>query len=84
MRINDTDLLTCVARLSQNTDFVQFMEKIVKKEYADALDKCIIEDKPGRFQGKAQILKDLIETVDEARSSHRQRSNPIVDMGQSL
>ena len=84
MRVDDTDLLACVARLSQNADFIQFMEKIVKKEYAEALQQCIIEDNPGRFQGKAGILQEIIETVDEARLVHRQRTTPGIDMGQSL
>jgi len=84
MRIEDKNLLSSVARLSQNEDFIQFMEKLIKKEYDEALEKCIIEDEPGRFQGKAQFLKELIKTVDEARAVHRQRTTPGINMGQSL
>jgi hypothetical protein len=84
MRIEDESLLGAVARLSISQDFKLFMEKLIKKEYDEAVEKCIIEDKPGRFQGKAEFLKELIKTVDESREVHRQRSTPGINMGQSL
>ena len=85
MRINDTTVLAAIARLSTNQDFNVIMEKIFQKEYDIAIERLILEDKPGRYQGKAEFIKDFIETVEGAREAHRSRNahNPL-NMGHSL
>jgi hypothetical protein len=84
MRINDEDLLASVARLSTDRDFNAVMENIFQKEYDDAIESCIMEENPGRYQGKAEFLKDFIETVDGAREAHRSRNAHSMPMGQSM
>lgn len=84
MRINDEKLLASLARLSTNNDFNAVMENIFQKEYDDAVDRCIREENPGRYQGKAEFLKDFIATVSGARKAARSRNAHSMDMGQSL
>jgi hypothetical protein len=84
MRISDEDLLASLARLSTNRDFMAVMENLFKKEYDNAIESCIREEKPGRYQGKAEFLKDFISTVNGARDAHRSRTAHIDGMGNSL
>jgi hypothetical protein len=84
MRINDEELLASIARLSTNADFNAVMEKLFQKEYDNAVESCIREENPGRYQGKAEFLKDFIETVEGAREAHRSRNAPSMAMGNSL
>lgn len=84
MRISDQDLLAAIARLSTNRDFIDVMENLFQKEYDEAIERCIREDNPGRYQGKAEFLKEFIKTVDGARDAHRSRNAYSMGMGQSL
>lgn len=84
MRINDPDLLAAIARLSTNRDFMAVMEKVIQKEYDNAIESCIREENPGRYQGKAEFLKDFIATVEGAREAARSRSAHVEYMGASL
>jgi len=84
MRINDDELLAAIARLSTNQDFNAIMEKIFQKEYDNAIEACIREEKPGRYQGKAEFLKDFITTVEGAREAYRSRKSHSMAMGHSL
>ena len=84
MRINDKDLLAAIARLSTNRDFVAVMENIFQKEYDNAIESCIREENPGRYQGKAEFLKEFISTVEGARDASRSRNAHVDHMGQSL
>ena len=84
MRISDTELLASLARLSTNRDFVAVMENLFQKEYDNAIEACIREDNPGRYQGKAEFIKEFMSTVDGARDAHRSRTAHVSSMGQSL
>jgi hypothetical protein len=84
MRISDEELLAAIARLSTDRDFNVLLENLFQKEYDDAIEACIREENPGRYQGKAEFLKDFIETVDGAREAHRSRNAPSMAMGNSL
>ena len=84
MRINDEDLLAAIARLSTNRDFVAVMENVFQKEYDNAIESCIREEKPGRYQGKAEFLKEFISTVEGARDAYRARNAHVDHMGGSL
>jgi hypothetical protein len=84
MRLTDEDLLGALARLSTNRDFVLVMENLFQKEYDNAIEACIREEKPGRYQGKAEFLKDFITTVNGARDAHRSRTAHVDNMGGSL
>lgn len=84
MRITDQELLAAISRLSTTRDFVVVMENLFEKEYDNAIEACIREENPGRYQGKAEFLRDFITTVEGARDAYRSRTAHVDDMGGSL
>jgi hypothetical protein len=71
VRVSDKTL-QAMARLDSDSDFQEVMTYF-RSIYDECIERCIHEHEPARHQGAAQMMKQILKTLDGARGAARSR-----------